>query len=429
MDKLLVLITTMLLVSTTHAEQLLRQNIGLIYEQLPGQLISGHDYHEIIISVPYHIPQAPKAKPPIKQTIRQLQFLTMGPKDSKDARLLQQAADLDTLLLSIDLNIVQTLKNIRHFLSNPINTRSKRAIFAFLGELFKSVFGLATTNDMDSIVNTIQALDKKIGILADINVKTAEGLDKITRRQQEFLDTYVNQNDVVQEALLNITQGIDSWTDDFSTTLTSLQVEQDHAAAQSAIISAQTVIVMTRLAFQQGLASIENSLRLLSTGILAPDIIKPTDLAENLRVLNHKLKVTNPGSEVTIMNTAYYYAQPVSLYIYSETHLYIHINIIISATDSAFNSFQIIKNDIPIDTENTNGTGTTKIITDIDFLAVNEAKSLFLEMISADLLTCHGNILKVCSKTIPRIRSDSPTCHIAAVMIAFLSHVMIPSLR
>ena len=59
-------------------------------------------------------------------------------------------------------------------------------------------------------------------------------------------------------------------------------------------------------------------------------------------------------------------------------------------------------------------TGTTRLITDIDFLAVNEAKTLFLEMTSADLLTCHGNILKVCSKTIPRIRSDSPTCHIAA---------------
>ena len=401
-------------ITATVAEQVVRQNIGLIYEQLPGQIITGHDNHQIILAIPYSLPAIPHPKPPIYNIIKTLQLTSLGPRDRHDAKTLQQAADLDQLIINIDANIIITLQNIRHFLSDPINNRPKRAILAFLGELFKSVFGLATTRDMDSIINVIMHLDAKIGTLSELNVKTATGMNEITNQYQQFLDTYIKDQDAVQEALFNITHSIDNWSDDFSTTLTTLQSQQDRMAAQSAIISAQTVVLLTRLAFQQGLNKVEGSLRLLSTGTLAPDMIRPTELATKLSQLNTQLKINNPGSEVTIIDTAYYYSQPVALYTYSKTHLYIHINVIISSTDSAFNLFQIVTTDVPIDTENTTSIGSTKLITQTNFLAVNEAGTLYLEMTNSDLLTCQGQILKVCSRTIPRIRSDNPTCHIAA---------------
>ena len=407
----LILCTTFI---TTEAEQVVRQNIGLIYEQLPGQVITGHDRHQIILAIPYKIPQIPHTKPPIYDVIKTLQLPSLGPSDRHDAKILQQASDLDKLIQNIDQNILITMKNILHFLSDPINNRPKRAFLSFLGELFKSVFGLATTSDIHSIINVINHLDRKIGTLANINVEVASGLQGISKQHNEFLDTYIKEQDIIEQALLNITESIDTWSDDFSTTLTSLQVEQDRKATQSAIISAQTVVLLARLAYQQGLAKVENSLRLLSTGILAPDMIRPTELADKLKLLDIQLKLNNPGSEVTIIDTAYYYSQPVALYTYSRTHLYIHINVIISSTDSAFNLYQVITTDVPINTEETNTTGTTKITTHNTFLAVNEAGTLFLEMSSADLLTCQGRILKVCARTIPRIRTDNPTCLIAA---------------
>ena len=409
-----VFLTCIQCITITSSQQVVRQNIGLIFEQLPGQLITGHDNHQLILAVPYTLPSIPHQKPPIYNVIRNLQLPSLSARDNNDAKLLQQAADLDRLIGNIDTNIINTMKNIMHFLSDPINTRPKRAILAFLGELFKSVFGLATVRDMDSIINVINHLDAKIGTLADTNVETARGLHKVNQRHQEFLDVYIKEQDAIQEALLNITYSIDSWSDDFTTTLSSLHVEHDRKAAQTAVISAQTVVLLTRLAYQQGLAKIENSLRLLSTGILAPDMIRPTDLADKLNALNTQLKINNPGSEVTIIDTAYYYSQPVALYTYSRTHLYIHINIIISATDSAFNLYQIISTDVPINTENTTSIGSTKLHTENTFLAVNEAETLYLEMTNSDLLTCTGQILKVCSRTIPRIRSDRPTCLIAA---------------
>jgi hypothetical protein len=48
------------------------------------------------------------------------------------------------------------------------------------------------------------------------------------------------------------------------------------------------------------------------------------------------------------------------------------------------------------------------------FLAVNKGESMYLELSSADLLTCQGQIMRVCTRTIPRIRDESPTCHVAA---------------
>lgn len=239
MDTLSLFMILCTLFTTPGAEQVVRQNIGLIYEQLPGQIITGHDLHQIILAIPYTIPEVPAPKPPIRNTIRTLQLPSLGPIDRHDAKMLQQAADLDTLIDNIDKNIGLTMKNVIHFLSDPINSsRPKRAILSFLGELFKSVFGLATTYDMDSIINVIKHLDSKIGMLAKINVETATGVLNISEQHHQFLDTYVKQQDAIQETLLNITESIDSWSDDFSTTLTSLQVEQDRKAAQSAIISA-----------------------------------------------------------------------------------------------------------------------------------------------------------------------------------------------
>ena len=404
-----------LVLQPTQGERVVRQNIGVIYEQLPGNIISGHDVHEIILSIPYSIPETPRPKPPIWDVIRSLQTPTLGPMDSADAKLLQQASDLDQLIINIDTNIILTMRNIRHFLSNPLSDRPKRAILAFLGELFKSIFGLATTKDINAVINTIMYLDKKMVLLADVNIRMAEGLQSVAQQHQDFLDTYVKDEDVVKQALLNITDSIDCWSDDFSTTLTSMQSEQDRHAAQSAIISAQTVVLLTRLAYQQGLAKIENALRLLSTGILAPDMITPPELALKLELLNAHLRIANPGAEVSIINTAYYYSQPVSLYTYTTTHLYIHINVIISSSASAYSLYQIITIDVPIDTENTNGTGSTALMTkNKNFLAVNAEERLYLELSSADLLTCQGDIMRVCARTIPRVYENDPTCHVAA---------------
>ena len=129
---LLLIITTT--TTMTDADHVLRQNIGLIYEQLPGQLITGHDNHQIILAVPYFIPQNPWPKPPIYNTIKTLQLPSLGPRDNHDTRILQQAADLDQLIANIDHNIDITMHNIQHFLSDPINNRPKRAILVFLGE-------------------------------------------------------------------------------------------------------------------------------------------------------------------------------------------------------------------------------------------------------------------------------------------------------
>ena len=413
MSTLTILILFTAVITHIGANQVIRQNIGLIYEQLPGQIITGHDEHQIILAVPYTLPQIPHAKPPIYETIRKLQLPGLGPRDNYDTQMLQQAADLDQLIINVDKNILMTMKNIQLFLSNPVNNRPKRALLGFLGELFKSIFGLATTRDMDSIINTIRHMDTKLGTLADTNVKTAKGLKQVSQQHQNFLDTYVKQQDTIEEALLNITNSIDSWSDDFSTTLSSLERDQDKRAAQTAIVSAQTAILLTRIAYQQGLSKIENSLRLLSTGILAPDMVKPAELAEKLKQLDTQMKLTSLGSKVTIMNVAYYYTQQVALYTYTKTHLYIHIKVIISSTDAAFDLYQIINMDIPIDTENTNSTGTTTMISQATFLAVNKAETLFLEMTTHDLVACAGRILRICSRTMPRIRANRPTCHIA----------------
>ena len=190
---LFTMVGIVLLWQHTDAVPIVRQNIGVIYEQLPGQIVTGHDTHQIILAVPYTLPAIPQVKPPISQVLRQLQGPALGPVDSANARLIQQPMDLDRLVASLQEHIILTMKNILHFLSDPINNRPKRAILAFLGELFKTIFGLATTKDIDAILNTIRDLDAKISTLADSNVDIAEGLKDVTLQQHAFIDTYYSE--------------------------------------------------------------------------------------------------------------------------------------------------------------------------------------------------------------------------------------------
>ena len=407
------LIITATRIQNTTAESTIRQNVGIIYEQLPGQIITGHDKHRLILAIPYTIPTPPSPKPHIAPVIQQLQLTTISAHTSHYYKLLQQAKDLDTLITNIDANIALSMTNIEHFLADPINSRQARAILGFLGEICKSIFGLVTQSDMDKILAAVHEIDSKLRDTSNLGLNTAQAIADIINKQDSFVNTYIQDTATFDSVLYNITASLDSWSNNFTTSLSSLSETTNRDATQTAIISAQTLILLSRLAYQDGLSSIENSLRLLSTGTLAPDMIRPAELAVKLQELDNHLKITNPGSSVTVMSTAYYYSQPVALYTYSTTHLYIHIDVIISATDAAFTIYQIVKTPVPINTEETNSTGVTVLDSDVKFLAANDKLSLFLEMTTADLMTCQGPILKICSRTIPRIRLDNPTCHMA----------------
>ena len=399
--------------TSTQAQTITRQNVGVIYEQLPGRIVSGHDKHQIIIAVPYDIPNAPTPRAPIYPQIKSLQKY-LHTQDETTVRLDNQAKDIDILIATTEASIHSTLANIRHFLSDPItNTRPKRAIFGFLGDLFKSVFGLATTHDVDSLISTVKNLDSILTKFATTDSKTAQLIHKLTARQDNIIQTYVQDYNTLSSTISNISQTLEDWTTQFSSTIHTIQSRQDMLREQIAIIATETVVSQARLAFHHGLASIENSLRLLSTGILAPDMIQPADLANKLKELDIMLRATNPGSQVAVMDTAYYYSQPVTVYTYSHTHLYIHLDIIIAATDADFTLYQIITLEIPVDTSDYSSNKTTKLQSDYTYIAVNDKRDVFMELNTNDIQSCRGHPTRICSRTFPRRRANPPTCQIA----------------
>ena len=274
-----------LAIAAAAASSIIRPNVGVVFEELPGSLLSGHDKQELIIAIPYKIPAPPAPHTPLHPQIQNLQSSYRHLPDDLHARLLHQATDIDTIITTTDHNIRQTIANIQHFLSDPIKevTRSKRYILGFLGEMiFKNVFGMATTHDVDQVVSAIQGIDGVLRQLGDTDIDTADLISKLSARQDSILDTYIKDYSNIQKSLTNLSMSMHNYTQGLSSTLSSLDTKTNMLQQQASMISTATITAHARIAYSQGLNTIESSLRLLSTGILAPDMIQPTELADKL---------------------------------------------------------------------------------------------------------------------------------------------------
>ena len=323
------------------------------------------------------------------------------------------AGQMDDFMRTQHEGIIDAYKNVKYFLTNPLNPRVKRAPLGFLGDLARSLFGLATTSDVQNMLGTVTNMDKALKGLAKQDVETAEIIHKIATRVDHLFDRFVAQKSKVHESLNAMAKSIQNWSSNITLTLdrqyrtNSLEIMQIVAAMEGILLSSKRADFLTNINF------VAQSLRLLSTGRLSPDLVSAEQLSDAIHDLDSYISKEVPGARVAIRDVQYYFGQNIPMYTYTDTHIYVTINIIISVTESLFDLYKVNIMEIPLDTNATNTKGTTFLKTKIAFLAVSKSGQTFLELTNNDMLTCRGDNIKFCPNIIPRFEIEDPSCLVA----------------
>ena len=414
--------------AATTNSPVLRQNVGLAFVPMTTPLVNGHQTHPLVIAIPYGLPPLPEMPSPITPTIQSLQIFPrrhLGHHKTEIDALLHMAGEVDAFLRTQHAGIIDAYKNVKYFLTNPINSRVKRAPLGFLGDLARSLFGLATTQDVQNMLGTVTNMDNALKELASQDVKTAEIVHKIATKVDHLFDRFVAEKSKVHESLTHMAISIQNWTSNISMTLdrqyrsNQLEVLQIVATLEGIMQSSKQANFLTNINF------VAQSLRLLSTGRLSPDLISAEQLSDAIHDLDSYISKEVQGARVAIKDVQYYFGQNIPMYTYTDTHIYVTVNIIISVTDSLFDLYKVNIMEIPLDTNATNTKGTTFLKTNIDFLAVSKDGQTFLELTNNDMLTCRGDNIKFCPNIIPRFETQDPSCLVALFLeIDFNVHTL-----
>lgn len=175
-------------------------------------------------------------------------------------------------------------------ITNPINSRSKRALLPFVGELSKSIFGVATTNDVNLLAQHINQLTKN-------NNKVAKVLERYGGDFSSF-DSHID------DWLSNAIKGMQEEAVTINRMITEIK------QVESELISITTIFtgyLMRHLndAFllETFMTNLEASLFDLAEGKLSPWIISPRILKKTIsdiqtilenEELGYKLVTTDP---------------------------------------------------------------------------------------------------------------------------------------
>ena len=413
MEKLIILF---LMLTTTYAAfPITRHNVGTFLNPLPGVLINGNDIQPMILAIRYEIPIPPPKAPDFTNELKKLTVneLTAGPR--LDPALTSQVKTLQQLIGTADFQIIEAVSTAKLFLSNPIRNneddRSKRgAPLPFLGEIFKGIMGLVTQSDLENILKNLINIDIVLQAMRTSDYKVAQFLEKLTTKVDVNYKIIVDNEHKTEQVLKDISTNIDTFTSNFTNTLSLHQSNTNIRNMQLALVTDATTALNYRLHFLYTLNTIIQTLRSLSQGILTPDLVSPTNLTTHLNDMERKIQKEAPGSQVIIKQAEYYYTQKLSRFLYSKDYLYIYLDIPISATDSLFDIYKVQIIPVPINTNSTTALGTTSLLNEVEFLATNKDRSLFLELNSEDVLLCPGEAVKVCSNLSPRIHANKPTC-------------------
>ena len=412
------MIIFLMIMGSAHAAfPVTRQNVGVLFDPLPGPIINGHDTTDIILAIPYSIPSPPPPSPNFTAEYQKLQSPSLQSGPNTDKSMLSQIRVLQTISVEADFQIIQAVNTVKLFLSEPIehgHHRTKRgAPFAFLGEVFKGIMGLVTQQDLELIVKSIINIDAVLQAIRSTGVSMAELLGLLTTKVDNNYKLILEKENNMEMTLNKITSNMDTFTTNFTNTLAFTQTRSNIQDLKLTLLADATTTLQYKLHYLHTINNIITSLRQLSRGILTPDVLPPMELKGHLEQLDKKLRIEAPGSRVVIKDTEYYYTQRLSHFLYSQNHLYIHINIIVAATESLFDLYQAKIIPVPINTNTTTTLGTTKLMTDVDFLAVSRDRSLFLELKASDLHLCPGDIVRICSSVSPRIHNTYATCMVA----------------
>jgi len=321
------------------------------------------------------------------------------------------ALDISTDTAVTINTINEKIRIIKSLIPAKYDKRTKRGLLNFVGQFSKNLFGTATVGDLNILKKHIQEI---------------ESLDKTTinqvKRQGRELASFMSvTGDRLQNAMAAIhtnREFLTSLESKFNETITVLYKNEQTLANNISALQNNFEILGIALRhimnYQRHLQTIEQEIHswieavhTLIRGKLPIPLCPPKQLKSVLNDVAFLLAREHPSFSLSNPEPGFYYDLEDLTYTHTDTHIFIGLNIPLTATQGYFTLYSVETLRIPTNATSSN---TTEVSGNAPYLGISKDGQHYVELTANFITTCRGNEIKHC----PQVRSlrhrSIPSC-------------------
>ena len=282
-------------------------------------------------------------------------------------------------------------------ISPSTQSRSKRALFDFVGDLASGLFGVATQGEINTLKHHINNV-----------YEHQQQLNNLQQKQMKLLHSYFQKTNTKVSNLYSAVR-IDH---EFLNNLNS-QIRRNMEATENRELATIQILVRminaseTISSVQLQMQSFLNGLHALVQRKLSPSLVPESQLRKALAHVENTLRRRHPDFHVTNHHPSFYYQQQSVMYAYHDESFYVTVQIPISSRNDLFDMFQILTIPVPLNHSTTHATLLDNVP---DYMAVSADRSSFVEISSIDFAMCEGRPIMTCPPLQAQRTTQHPTC-------------------
>ncbi len=277
-------------------------------------------------------------------------------------------------------------------------SQHRRSLLPFIGDLSHTLFGTATTKEVNILKEHINAM-----------IKTSNGIAHSFSLHSDKMQSFMT---TVDKRISNVMQSVqDNHREIVEVVRQMNKVSNMVKQEETVMLSAVTVLLKhTKIA-----AQIEQKVRQFMEGVynllqgkLSPNLVPPEIIQHTVSEINTKLQNKFPGFSVTHSHPSLYYDTVQMVYARHQNSLYVTIGIPVSFESTTFELFQVETFPIALN----HSTNHASLLIDIPpYFAYSKHFDVFIELTEPQLSRCQGENPKQCP-VMPAQRSATkyPSC-------------------
>ena len=394
----------------------MRQNYGVVFERMKSPLRIQSTSIDLVLVTRYSLQPPPVTRSSLVEIV--VRLYSNFRMHRNNHYFLSLAKHVDYVKQSLGTRMRKLFHTVTKMLQNPISetaARKKRAgaPLAFIGDLASGFFGLATQDSVGKIVNHIKHLDTYLN-KKDLDAsKLNDLISKLAQQQANSALTIRAQQGLFTGMFKNVSSVLQNWSKNVSSSVRDVNTLVDTNLRATQAFLAALAEVSSYLQYTHYYSQFLTSLQTLNTQRLPPHLIPPTDLQRSVTAVKNQATKTLARGTLLTDNLNHLYNHPISAFLYSRTHLYIHVQVPIYLPTSVLSLFNVRILPVPFHTNEPGERGYTRLDTDIEMLAITTSEKYYIEIQKDTLRSCVRSDYIVCPKPLSMTPQSSPSCIMA----------------
>ena len=274
------------------------------------------------------------------------------------------------------------------------DSRQKRALLGFIGDISHSLFGTARASDLERLAKYVRLLANKQHMMSNVANLQTLGISHMLNMTNARLDNLVSATQDNHQDIVNLANDINAQVNNrnaYWITMFALMTRQ---------LKHFTLLEIDMRKKMEGICS-------LTRHELSPDLITPQDLDSMFSQIDATLRSSYPSYHITHRDYAFYYDQSILSYARSHHSLFIVISVPLSTTSGVYSAYHVSSYPIPIHDDQPH---VTRLDDFSPIFLISEDKKHFAELSTLEFDTCYGTITRTCHFPILRQDISEPTC-------------------